>query len=114
MTTPEEFGEFLADVATGVWRLKQRFLQPGTDQPREEMRKAYRDLQSLWDTLIQAGIEIQDHNGALYDPGQSLKVLAFQPTQGLDQARIVETIKPTVYLQSHWLQLGEVIVGTPE
>ena len=113
MESVTELTTFLADVATGVWRLRQRFLQPGSDQPREELRRAYRDVEALWDTLSGAGLEILDHTGALYEPGQSLKVLAFQPTPGIDRERVLETIKPTVYLQSEWLQMGEVIVATP-
>ena len=44
----------------------------------------------------------------------SLKVLAFQPTPGLTRERIVETIKPTIYFADQTLQMGEVIVATPE
>jgi hypothetical protein len=107
----EETVRLLADLATGIWRLRQRF---AAHPPQDELRRATRDLDSLWDALTQAGVEVQDHNNALYDAGQSLRVVAFQPTPGIDRERIVETIKPTVYYQSQWIQMGEVIVGTPE
>jgi hypothetical protein len=103
----------LADLATGVWRLRQRITTPDGEKHREEMRRVARDVESMWDTLQQAGVEVLDHTGALYDPGQALTVLAFQPTDGIDRERIVETVKPTVYYQGNWLVMGEVIVGTP-
>lgn len=111
VSTPEDLGRLLADLATGIWRLRQRFT---AHPPENELRRATRDLDALWDTLTQAGIEVRDHNGALYDAGQSLRVVAFQPTRGIDRDRVIETIKPTVYFQSKWIQMGEVIVGTPE
>jgi hypothetical protein len=113
MAKQEALRDFLAKVATGVWRLRQRFLEPGSDRPREELRRPYRDVEALWDTLTEAGLEILDHTGKPYEPGESLKVIAFQPAPGLDRERVVETVKPTVYLGGEWLQMGEVIVGTP-
>jgi hypothetical protein len=113
MAIPEALRDFLANVATGVWRLRQRFQQPGAEAPAGELRRVQRDVEALWDTLAEAGIEILDHNGKVYEPGESLKVLAFQPAPSLDRERIVETVKPTVYLGEQWLQMGEVIVGTP-
>ncbi len=87
---------------------------PETGQPFEEMRRVYRDLESTWDTLTQAGVEIQDHTGCTYDPGEKLKVIAFQPMPECIFERVIETIKPTVYLQGRWIQMGEIIVGVPE
>lgn len=106
----------LADVGTGLWRLRQRMLQPGSDQPLEEMRRPYRHLQSVWDALTEAGVEIRDHTGQAVPQGgiYALKVLAYQPTPGLNSERVIETIKPSIYLGEHLVQMGEVIVGTPE
>jgi hypothetical protein len=88
-------------------------LQPGTDRPREEMRRVFRHVESGWDVLAQAGVEILDHTDAPFSPGQSLKVIEYQPTPGLGREKVLETIKPTVYLKKHMVQMGEVIVGTP-
>lgn len=104
----------LADLGTGLWRLRQKMLNPETAQPLDEMRKAYRHLESVWDALKQAGVEIHDYSGRPFDQGLSLKVIAYQPTPGLTRQRIVETIKPSIYLRDDMLQIGEVIVGTPE
>src|SRR5205823_4748853 len=103
-----------ADVGTGLWRLRQKMVQPGTDRPLDEMRRAYRHLESIWDALVQAGVEILDHTGALFDSGMSLRVIAFQPTPGLGHEKVIETIKPTIYYAGQPIQVGEVIVETPD
>ena len=105
---------FLADVATGVWRLRKRMCQPGSDRPREEMRREFSHLQSVWDALKQNGFLIQEHTDKKFDTGQSLKVVAFQPTPGLTYEKVIDTIKPSIYYQERRIQMGEVIVGTPE
>jgi hypothetical protein len=106
--------DFLSEIGTGLWRLRQKMTQPGTDKPTEEMRRAYRHLESIWDTLQKDGVNIYDHTGQDFDAGKSLKVLAFQPSPGLRRERVIETIKPTVYVGEEMIQMGEVIVGTPE
>lgn len=110
----ERHNQMLADVGTGLWRLRQKMQKPGTNQPLDEMRRAFRHLESVWDALAQAGIEIHDYNDRPFDEGLSLKVIAYQPTAGLARQRIIETIKPSIYASSEMIQLGEVIVGTPE
>jgi hypothetical protein len=106
--------DLLAAVATRLWRMRQKMLAPGTAQPAEPMRGVWRDLESVWDQLTQAGLEVLDHTGEPFDSGLSLKVLAFQPTAGLEREVILETLKPTVYFNKQRIQIGEVIVGRPE
>ena len=105
---------FLAEVGTGLWRLRQKMTQPGTTKPLEEMRRAYRHFESVWDTIEKDGVKIYDHTGEDFDAGRSIKVLAYQPTPGLRRERVTETIKPTIYANDDLVQMGEVIVGTPE
>lgn len=112
-TDDSERIKFLADLATGVWRLKQKMIEPGTERPREQFRREYRHLESVWDLLVQAGLQIQDHTGKPFDSGQALRVLAFQPTPGIKRERVQETIKPTIYFKGRHVQMGEVIVETP-
>jgi hypothetical protein len=104
----------LADIGTGLWRLRQKMVKPGTSQPLDEMRRPYRHLESVWDALVQASVEIQDHTDKPFDAGMSLKVISFQPTPGLGRERVIETIKPTIYFKGRGIQMGEVIVGRPE
>jgi hypothetical protein len=106
--------DLLASVATRLWRMRSKMTEPGTDQPAEPMRGVWRDMESVWDQLAQAGLEVIDHTGEPFDSGLSLKVLAFQPTAGLKKEKILETLKPTVYFRKRHIQIGEVIVGRPE
>jgi hypothetical protein len=103
----------MADIATRLWRMRRRMVSPDSDQPLEAMRPAFRDLQSMWDLLAQAGVEIVDHTGLQYRSGMALKVLAFQPAAGLPRETVIETIRPTILIKSHHVQMGEVVVGTP-
>ncbi|TDD93519.1 hypothetical protein [Actinomadura rubrisoli] len=102
-------GRSLADVATSVWRLRVRM----AGLP-EGMRSTTRHVEKAWDTLAEAGVEIKDHLNAPFDSGLSISVVAFQPTPGLERERVIETIRPSVYLGDQRIQMAEVIVGTPD
>jgi hypothetical protein len=103
----------VAAVATALWRMRNRMVVPGTDRPPPELRALFRHLESAWDALRDTGIEVQSHDGLATDPGLALSVVAYQPTPGLDCDRVLETIRPTVYLNGRTIQQGEVVVGTP-
>lgn len=104
----------LPELATGIWRARQRMLAPGkTDEPRDEMRRAFRPLDATFQYLLQAGIEIVDRTNQPYIAGLREKVIAFEPTDGISTDTVIETIKPTILFQNVLLQLGEIIVGTP-
>ncbi|MCX7624718.1 MAG: hypothetical protein N2Z21_00665, partial [Candidatus Sumerlaeaceae bacterium] len=113
---PEEnaWHKILADVCTGLWRLRQRMLHPETGRPLEEMRKAYRHFEAVWDALKQAGIEICDHVGEPWVEGSGLEVIAFEPQPNINRTTVVEAIRPTICLDGRLLQVGQVIVGAPE
>ena len=109
---------FLADVATGLWRMRRNMVPRGATRliearPIEEMRKPFRWLVSVWDTLSENGIEIQDHTGDRFDSGQVLKASAFEPTSGIAEETVIDTIKPSVYLNGQLIQMGDVVVGVP-
>ncbi|MGP3929193.1 hypothetical protein [Nonomuraea sp. KM88] len=102
-------GSSVADVVTCIWRLDRRVRRvPGVT------RSATRHLEMAWDSLVQAGVKIQDHLNDPFDPGLSIKVLSYQPAPELDRDRVVETIRPSIYLNDQMIQRGEVIVGTPD
>lgn len=103
----------LADLATGLWRLKPRLLEPGTDRPREGMKRAWRDVEALGDLLAGAGVRVIDHTGHDYDPGQVLEVAARVPVPGLRRDRVQETVRPTVYIGDRHVQVGQVLVEVP-
>lgn len=104
----------LAIVSTGLWRLRNQMRDPTTGEVREELRRPFRHLASVWDALAEHGIDIEEYGNRPFDSGMALKVIAFQPMPGLGRETISETIKPAVYLGGRLIQMGEVIVGTPE
>jgi hypothetical protein len=91
----------------------KRLIDPQSGRPYEETRKIFRHYEASMDTLKKAGIEILDHTGDAFDAGLSIEVLTYQPTEGLDRNRMIETVRPTVYLHDQRIQMGVVIVGTP-
>lgn len=105
----------LAEVGTGLWRLRNRMVDPSTQRPLESMQRAYRHLASTWDTLEEAGIVIRDHSGeAVPDTGMfGLEVIHEQATPGLRHPRVGETIRPSIYWGSRVIQRGQVIVEVP-
>lgn len=106
--------QFLVDLATGLWRMRQKMIEPKTGRPVEEMRRLYRHFESVWDTLSGAGVEIHGHTGEPFESGMALNVITFQPSAELQRELVLETIKPTVYLKNEMVQMGEVVVGVPE
>ena len=102
-----------AQLGTGLWRLRDKLTDPATREPRPEARRAFRHLESVWDVLREAHVEVLDHRGDRFDAGRSLVVLAYQPTPGAEAEYVLETVKPTIYRGDRRIQVGEVIVATP-
>jgi hypothetical protein len=108
-----EIHHLLANLATGLWRMKRNMTKPATDEPLDEVRKAYRHLVSTWDLLVQEGIEIKDFTNEPFSAGMMLKVISHEPTNGLSRETIIETVKPTIFYRGEPIQIGEVIIGIP-
>ncbi|XVQ09339.1 hypothetical protein ACQP1W_43530 [Spirillospora sp. CA-255316] len=102
-------GRSLADVATSLWRLRAR-----VDRMDDAPRAVVRHLETAWDALTDAGVEIKNHAGEPFDVGLAMSVVAYQPTPGLHREQIIETVRPGVYLGDRSIQMAEVIVGTPD
>ncbi|RKN06881.1 hypothetical protein [Streptomyces radicis] len=98
----------LAEIATAAWRLRNK-VEATEDTPPGVRRHT----QALADTLAEAGLETRSYEGTPFDPGLRMRVLAYQPTPGLERDEVIETLRPAVYLNGSALTLGEVIVGTP-
>ena len=103
-----------ADMANAIWALQQKSCDPTTAERREEFRPLARYIERLSECMNEIGLEFQSHTNQAFDSGQSLEVIAFQPTAGISREIVVETIRPTVYLKGHRVQVGQVIVATPE
>jgi len=106
-------GSFFVDLGCATWRLHQRMFDKETGEARDEFRQLARHVATIRDRLLELGLQIQDHTGKPYDSGQSLEVLAFQPTDGIPGETVIETVRPTLYLREQRILKGQVIVGTP-
>ena len=117
LTVPKEDDHWLkavANIATNAWRIKTKIVDPDTGEAKEEMKRIYRHVEGILETLEELGVETIDPINEPYDSGMALKVISFEKTQGLTKEEIKETIKPSIIWQKNiFLQIGEVIVGTP-
>jgi hypothetical protein len=104
----------LTALATQVWRARVRIIDPETGEPREEMRRIHRHIEGAYETFSQLGLTISDWVNQPYDAGLPVKVLTFQPTPDLQRDTVLEAVRPTVIWKDRLLQMGEVIVGTPQ
>jgi len=103
----------MADIATNVWKAKGKMLDGASGEVRGEMKRVYRHIESILESLHEMGLELKDHTGDAFDYGLPLKVITTQPTQGIPRESVIETIKPTIYWQQQIIQMGEVVIATP-
>ena len=104
----------IAHVATGLWRIRRKMVSEGAADLPAEMAAACRHLEATMDVLKDGKVEIRDHANEKYVTGMALKVVAFQPTPGIQFEMIAETIRPSVFYRGALIQRAEVIVATPE
>jgi hypothetical protein len=104
-----------ADLATCLWRLRQKLAAPGTDDALPGMEQAWRHFESAWAVLADAGFRVAAHDGEPVPEGgvYALRTIATETVPGLARAQVLETIKPSIYLHDRVVQPGEVVVGVP-
>ncbi len=103
----------VAEAATNAWRARSRMLDPVTGEVRDDMRRVYRHVEATLEAFAGMGIQLKDHTGERFDYGSALKVVTTQPTPGIQQESVIETIRPTIYWNHQMIQIGEVIIATP-
>ncbi len=101
----------LAGTVTSLWRARRKAESMDGADP---MRQVKRHVQTAWDSLERLGVKVLDHDGEPFDSGLSLEALAIQPHPGVSRETIIETVRPTIYLNDRFIQMGQVIVGAPE
>jgi hypothetical protein len=109
---PDLDDKALAAAATDLWSAERKLGQP-TDEPGKLTRQASRYLRGCRKVLAEAGLVIQDHDGDVLHHGRSITVLVSHEDPALSEERVLETVKPTIYLHDRRIQKGEVIVGRP-
>jgi hypothetical protein len=95
----------LCDVAIECWRLLNVVDESGS-------RTTSRAARRMTGTLTELGIEILDFVGRNYDSGLVAEVIDVvdDPTFASDEARIVETVVPTVLWRGQVLEPGQVVI----
>jgi len=110
---PENVTKAIAAIATNAWRAKVKMMDASSGEVRDDMKRVYRHIESIFQAFQDMGLEVKDHTGDPFDYGLPLHVVTTQPTPGLTKERVLETIKPTIYWQNQVLQRGEVVIATP-
>ncbi|MGA2247558.1 MAG: hypothetical protein ABSH48_21440 [Verrucomicrobiota bacterium] len=110
---PEFLASNLAVIVTNAWKARTKMMDGDRGQPREEMRRIYRHIETMFDAFQQIGLQIKVHTGDAFDYGLPLTVITTQPTPGIAKERVIETIKPTIYWNDTIIQTGEVVIATP-
>jgi len=111
---PREMMSLLADVGTGLWRIRKMLALAAKSKTEGELTSIYRPFDSTWNKLMQAGLEIKGHDGDIIKGGEALQIIAFQKSRSLNRDTVIETLRPTIHYRGKIVQMGEVIVGTPE
>lgn len=103
----------VAELGTHAWKARRRLEKISGAELPGDLARLQRHLDGILDSLSSLGLQIKDHTGEQFDYGQSLTVVASQPRANITQEIVAETIRPTIYLQGHRIQQGEVVIYTP-
>lgn len=111
-TKDEGTAKALALLGLNVWRLKKRLFDEN-NEPIDGMSMACRHFDEIKKALAELKLEIIDKTGDMFDQGLVQRAIAYEPTPGLTRETIVQTVKPTLFLDGELIERGDVIVGTP-
>lgn len=103
----------MADLATNLWRVAKKLTGEQNGDATRGRRMASRHAQAAQESLAEAGIQVQDHDGTPFHPGLSLDVIAYEARPGTASETVVETVRPSVYRAGRCIQTGQVIVAQP-
>ena len=115
----------LAVLGVEVWRARGRLAKAteanaklaavggGEGGDTRVLRHLESSILKMDEALESLGLRADDPTGRTWDERDAVKVLVFEPTPGLERARILEVVKPTLYLGDSVLAVGEVVVGVP-
>jgi hypothetical protein len=111
------FIDFISSLSIELWRLKKRIQNMKTDNEKKQKTDDFSSItdqiQRIDDVLKKYEIEICNHTGENYNDGKSLKVLHIEEIENIPigKMEVIETIKPTIYLNGKVIFFGQVIIG---
>ncbi len=96
-----------------MWRLEKRLKKLKEEQPSVDLSAFFDQMERIKDLFIREGIVVKDYLEQGYKEGISLRVLHFEddPTLPAGYAKIVETIRPTIFYNEKVIFHGEVVVA---
>ena len=99
----------IAQVAIESWRLER--LLPRLCEDDQTRVRAIGDRVSGW--LSQAGVVTEDLTGREYTEGMILEIVTTEvhPELPANTIRVVETVKPAVYVAGQLVLRGQVVLG---
>ncbi|MFC0108370.1 hypothetical protein [Kibdelosporangium aridum] len=104
----------MADLATNLWRVSKKLTAEQNGDAARARRLASRHAQAAQESLAEAGVQVQDHDGMPFHPGLALDVIAYEPRPGTVTETVAETVRPSVYRAGRCIQIGQVVVAQPE
>jgi hypothetical protein len=115
----EDLTKLLNSLANNAWKIQGRVMvnrkgeEIRDELKKDDIKKLVRHLDSIFEALTEFGFEVRDRTGENYDYGLPERIVSSAPRAGLTKELIVETLKPTIYLNSHLIQAGEVVIAVP-
>jgi hypothetical protein len=107
--------EQIIAIGTRLWRLRNELEKGSEGYTGETINRARSHIETLWELFAEGGVDIRDHTGQIWPKGKILlKALEFQRTSYVTRERVIQTVRPTIRFNGKIIQVGEVIVGTPE
>ena len=97
-----------------LFRLRKNLNEMSKEGDSKDLRSARRNLRKLDELLQDNDVEIIEQTGEPYWPHMVAEVLAFEPTPGIEQYTITDTIRPAVLINKKMVRKAQIIVGTPE
>jgi hypothetical protein len=102
-----------ADFACAAWKLRKQILAGLSEKSATDAQRISEQFKTLWEHLSELGIRIEDHTSGTFQKDHAFDVLAVEPASNLAKATVIETLRPTVYLNEQCILIGLVVVGAP-
>jgi hypothetical protein len=101
----------MADLMTGMWRLRQKLQNPGGDISPEAADVQSNFERLIWEPLLEVGYRAEEIPEKLVD-SPHLKIVGYEFTPQQGEDRVVEMVKPILLYKNNCIQVGEVIIAT--
>lgn len=106
--------EDLIELAIELWRMENKISRFSSSLSSDQKESLKTSITKLKRYLDKNDIEILDHTGQKYNPGQNLTIIDVEKDPKAPKTIIKETIKPTILLKGTVIRAGEVTIVSNE